>query len=187
MNATALRKGIRPGALAAVVLLVAFALWLLLSGGEDEPERSPGTAQSSSAGPPLSRAGLISVAQALGRPVYWVGPRSEAGYEFTSTPAGRSFVRYLPADVRTGDPRPDFLTVATYPVSDPVAAVRRAGREDGARTVRLPGGGVAVATSANPTSAYYARPGWNAQIEVFDPEPGEAMKLVLEERVQPVR
>lgn len=169
----------------AAVLVVGFVLWLVLAGGDDQADKPNSSPQAQVK--PLSQSGLVDVTQSRGKRVYWVGPRTGVGYEFTTTPAGRAFVRYLPEGVRVGDPRPAFLTVATYPLSDPVAAVRRAGRKPGAKTVRVPSGGVAVTNTARPTSAFFARPGAEAQVEVYDPKPGQAMKLVLAGRVQPVR
>ena len=87
-----------------------------------------------------------------------------------------------------GDPRPDFLTVATYPLgTNALTALRKAGREDGAQTVELPGGSLMVTKPAHPTSAYYVRPGWRFEVEVYHPTAGEAMRLVLTEAVQEIR
>ena len=37
-------------------------------------------------------------------------------YELTRSADGSFYVRYLPAGAKPGDPRPEFLTVATYSV-----------------------------------------------------------------------
>jgi hypothetical protein len=159
--------------LAAVVgaaLVVALALLFVLTRKDDAPTPSA---------PRLSEGGLIDRANASGARVYWVGPRAGAAYELTITASRRAFVRYLPRGVHPGDPRPDFLTVGTYPLPTGVEALRRAGRASGAELIRLPGGALAYTSHQRPTSAYLARPGWDYQVEVYDPKPGEAMRLVL--------
>jgi hypothetical protein len=185
------RSQTQPASRAVLVaaLLVALALWILLRDGDEEDERSNAASQATTAtGPRLDQRALVDRAGSLDRPTYWVGPRDGHAYEFTTTPAGRTFVRYLPAGVEPGDPRPDFLTVATYPLgADALAALRRAGRETGAQTVELPGGALMVTDPAHDTSAYYARRGWRSEVEVYHPTPGEAMRLVLSKAVREIR
>jgi hypothetical protein len=179
------RGRVRLGALVAVGLAVAFLVWLLLSGddGADTPETSGGAGASRA----LSAAELLAAVRSAERPVYWAGPRTGVRYELTLTPTGRAFVRYLPEDVEAGDPRPDFLTVATYPLADPLAAVRRTASRPGMRSERLPGGGLVVTARGGSTSAFFAERGSNAQVEVYAPTPGEALGLVLGDVVQRVR
>jgi hypothetical protein len=130
---------------------------------------------------------LIAHAQRLHTPVYWVGPRGNDGYEFDATSGGRTYVRYLPRGVRAGDPRPDFLTVGTYKLRHPMADLRKAARERGAETVRLPHGAVAFMDRYRPAHAFIVGRTWDAQVEVYDPKPGKAMELVLKGDVQPIR
>ena len=125
-----------------------------------------------------SRAELSALARTLDTPLFWAGPRGAARYEVTQTAAGGTFVRYLPADAPLGDPRADFMTVATYPQEDGFAQVQAAGRRPGAVTVDLPGGGLAVVDGARPTSVYFSAPGAPYQVEVYSPRPGEARRLV---------
>jgi hypothetical protein len=165
----------RLAAVVAAALVVALGFWLLLD--RDDKAASPPRARTVVSS--LSEGGLIDRAHASGAPVYWVGPRAGVAYELTMTPSGRAFVRYLPPGVGAGDPRPNFLTVATYPVSEGVPALRRAGRGSGAELIRLPGGALAYTSHQRPTSAYLARPRWDYQVEIYDPRPGEAMRLVL--------
>ena len=123
----------------------------------------------------------------MGAPVYWVGPRAKLNYEFTAATGGRRYVRYLPKGVKAGDPRPDFLTVGTYVIPHPLADLRRASRAHDAETIHLPGGGLALMDRSKPTSAFIVRPGWTAQVEVYDPKPGMAMELILNGDVRAVR
>jgi hypothetical protein len=179
---------IRLGAVLAGALVVALALWILLP-DDDEPEQPNPTPQArTGSSERLDERELVERARSLETRPYWVGPRKGYGYELTTTPAGHTFVRYLPAGVNSGDPRPDFLTVGTYPLGASArAALRRAGREKGAQTVELPGGALFVTSPAYPRSAYYAREGWRFEVEVYHPTPGEAMRLVLTKAVREVR
>jgi hypothetical protein len=175
---------IRLGAVLAGAVVVVLVLWIVLDGDDDA--KRPSAAQS--AQPRLDRAALVERARTLRTRPYWVGPLGRSGYELTTTPAGRTFVRYLPAGVAAGDRRPDFLTVATYPLgTSAITALRRAGRERGAHSVKLPGGALMITDPASPQSAFYARPGWKFEVEVYHPTPGEAMRLVLSQAVQELR
>ncbi len=88
-------------------------------------------------------------------------------------------MRYLPPNVRAGDRRAEFLAVGTYPVRNPFAQTRAAGRRHGAVTLKLPGGGIAVYDRTRPTSIYFAYPGSNVQVEVYSPRGQVARNLVL--------
>lgn len=133
----------------------------------------------------LSPAQLQSLAASTG-PIYWAGPRSGKVYEVTRTGEGRVYVRYLPRAADVGSPRPDSLTVATYPEKGAFGDIQAASRRAGAVTIRLAGGGLAVYDRARPTSIYLAYPGAKEQIEVFDPSPNRARLLVEAGQIQPV-
>ena len=68
---------------------------------------------------------LKALAARLGHPIYWAGPRAGYTYELTQTPSGKVYIRYLPSGTKVGDPRPRFLTVATYPFPGAYAAVAK--------------------------------------------------------------
>jgi hypothetical protein len=130
--------------------------------------------------------GLQAFATAIGHPVYWAGAMQPYTYELRLTKQGRIFVRYLPKGVAVGDPRALFLTVATYPVANAVAALRGAVSQGG---VRLQTGddGFAYYDRSKPTSVYYARSSSpNYEVEVFDPSPSRARSLVLGGRIRPI-
>jgi len=160
----------RVGAVLAGALVVALGLWILLP--DDDEQAQPNTTSQVATGTAqrLDEGALVDRSRSLETRPYWVGPRKGHAYELTTTRADRTFVRYLPAGVNPGDPRPDFLTVATYPLGTTGrAALRSAGRETGAQTVELPGGALMATNPAQPTSAYYARRGWRFEVEVYQP------------------
>jgi hypothetical protein len=126
----------------------------------------------------VTPARIKSLARSLGQPIYWAGTQAGIKYELTQTSTGRIFVRYLPAGVPVGT-QGRYLTVATYPVTNAYAVTKALGKTAGNSEFVLPGGGVAAYGSASSTTdVYVAFRGEDYQVEVFDPTPGAALKLV---------
>jgi hypothetical protein len=169
----------RLGALLALGLTVFLVGWLVL-GGDDKP------AQPTTGATSTSEAELREFAGSAPHPVYWAGARAGQTYELTRTGDGRVYVRYLPEGVGAGDPRPQFLTVGTYPRAKAFAELKRAARAEGAASRQLPGGGMAV-FSRGSSSVYFGYPDARYQVEVYAPSPGSARKLVLSGQIVPVR
>jgi hypothetical protein len=165
-------------ALAAVIGIV---LWLLLRGGEENAAQLPGTKATA-----VSLNRLNAFAGSIGHPIYWVGPQPSFTYELSRTGGGRVYIRYLPAGVKAGSASPNYLTVGTYPQPNAFATLRATAQRQGTRTIRLAGGGRAFQYKARPTSVYLAYPRSNYQIEIFDPSPKRALRLVASGRVTPV-
>ena len=91
-----LREKLWLSVLAAIAGMMAFAV-VGCGGGK------PGSAPTRSKGPiVLSKQGLITLATALGRPSYWVGPEPVVDYEVTLLPKRWMYVRYLPRGVPAG-------------------------------------------------------------------------------------
>ena len=63
--------------------------------------------------------------------------------------------------------------------------MKKAAKAPGARTFKVKGGGTALVNENTPTSVYLAYPGSEYQIEVFDPDPARALKLVTSGQIQP--
>ena len=174
----------------ALGLLIAAAagtgLWLLIR--DSTPSTSTATTATISVAPlgPVAAtpATLATYVKALGRPIYWAGPKPGYTYEFTETSTGNVFVRYLPKGVRIGDKRAAFLVVGTYPYAGALNALQAVGK----RTVeKLSGGGVLVKSAGHPKSVHIAYPGLDYEIEVYDPQPGRARTLVLSGRITALR
>lgn len=180
------RFRIRIGAIASLALAAAAAAWALA-------DRGQASEQPSAAAPALAPetprnvapAELAALASRRGGPVYWAGPRKSLSYELTRTANGWVFVRYVPRGTAVGDPRPNFLAVATYPQPNAYAQVEAASRRPGAVTMAVPGGGLAVYDRARPTSIYVAYPRGGEQIEVYHPSARQARKLVRSGQVRP--
>jgi hypothetical protein len=170
---------LRIGALLALGLVVFLTGWLFL-GGEDKPSQQPTAASST------SESELREFAASAPHPVYWAGARTGQTYELTHTSDGRVYIRYLPEGVQAGDPRPQFLTVGTYPRANAFAELKRAARAQGARSRSLPNGGLAV-FSPGSSSVYFGYADARYQVEVYAPSPGSARQMVLAGQVVPVR
>jgi len=173
--------------------VIVVGLFVALRGGGDEPLPEIQTTDASGTTPARFRPTaatpkrLEELSNTLKRRVYWVGPEPRSTYELTQTSDGQVYVRYLVEGVKVGDPRPNFLTVGTYPQNDPLKTVTRASKRPGARVEQLPGGGLAVANRSRPSSWYLAYPDGEELIEVYSPKPARARELVRADRVKPVK
>lgn len=170
----------RLGALVALGLAAFFVGWLVMNRGDE-------TAPTASGATATSEGELRSFAESASHPVYWAGPKDGFTYELTRTTDGRVYVRYLPEGTQVGDPRARFLTIGTYPRAGAWAELKRAARADGAVSLKLERGGLAVFSDARPTSVYFGYPDAKYQVEVFHPSATEARRLALAAQVVPVR
>jgi hypothetical protein len=170
--------------LTAVLVVAAVAVAILaLQRGTRTTQPSPATG-----GPTLvSEAQLERLAAASDEPVYWVGPKKGFSYELTRTAGGRTYVRYLPAGVRAGDRKPNFLVVGTYTQPGSFADLQHAAKQRGALSVHIADHGLVVFSSSKPTSVYLSYPGANYQVEIYAPSGDTARRLVLGGKIQPVR
>jgi hypothetical protein len=171
-------RKVRIGIAVLIVAVVAIVLVVDLVGGSDSS--SSDKKEPSGSVVALSKSELLAQAGSLEHPTYWVGPRSGTKhYELTTTPEGRTYVRYLTGDAKAGDPRPDFLTIGTYPVPDAKKALRTA-KEGSSQSMRLSAqDGYEVLSGEEGNDVYVVfenEP--DLQIEVFSPEAGEALELV---------
>jgi hypothetical protein len=167
---------VRVGAAVAVLVAVAFVVWLVARGGNDSPSTTTSTHTLPVA---ASVSDLTNVAGSVHHKLYWIGEKSGFTYELTkSAKSGNVWVRYLPTGTQVGDTRANFLTVGTYPQKNAFQSVQAATKRKGAVAVTAPAGGVAVQYTDRPSSVYVAFPGTNLLIEVFDPSPSTARNVV---------
>jgi hypothetical protein len=119
---------------------------------------------------------VAAVAKAVGHPVYGAGAQPGTRLELTRSASGETWVRYLTAGVRAGDPRAGFLTVGTYRQPAALAAAEKAAK--GARTKSAAiRGGLMLWSVDRPTSVYVAKPASDLLIEVYSPDAGQAQGL----------
>jgi hypothetical protein len=163
-----------------VAVAAVSVIFMLIQGGSS-------STPSAKSGPTIvSQAQLEQFAGSVDYPVYWAGPKPGYSYELTAG-SGRVWVRYLPAGVKAGDPRPDFLVVGTYKQSNSYADLRRAAKQAGSVSAQISDGGLLVYNSARPTSVYFSYPGVKYQVEVYAPSPHSARSLVAAGKATPVR
>jgi hypothetical protein len=120
-------------------------------------------------------------------PLYWAGPKRGFTYELTQTKGGQIYVRYLPGGVSIGANAPKYLTIGTYPVKNALASVRAIAKRLRVPPMKLKGRGIAVLDTEHPTSVYLAFPGSNYEIEVYDPSPARALRLVRSGKIRPLK
>jgi hypothetical protein len=172
----------RIGASVALAIVVAVVVWLVLKGRDEAGKPSVPSAISSAATLDTVR----TLPGELGHDVYWAGQSPTSTYELTQVDRNL-LIRYLPPGVAIADPRPDFLTVGTYPVARSYTLLRRKGSERGYRLRRAAGGGIAVWSENRPQSVYLAFPGSDLQIEIYDISAARARRLAITGAVQPIR
>ena len=170
--------------LAVVVGLLAWN-WYSSSRSTTEPAAST-PAASTAPGPVLmTQDQLRAIVSTAGHSIYWAGARGLKTFEVTFV-GHDVYVRYLPANEPAGS-KNAYLTVGTYEKSDAYAGLVKAAALAGAKSGKLTGGALVVVPADKPTSAYFAFEGHNLLMEVYDPTPGEALKLVTSGVVEPIQ
>jgi hypothetical protein len=113
--------------------------------------------------------------------------------------ASRVYVRYLPKGVAAGDAGLDYPFVATFKSPRAFDVVSSAARQPGAVVRRLSGSGLAVQNRPGEElvqtvqgglpapPVFFAYPGNDALVEVYDRSPARALALVTSGRIRPVR
>jgi hypothetical protein len=186
---------VRAGAAIAVGLAVAFVVWLVIQGDDSTGKTGVGPTPATTPAETVSRQSVLvgataqnlqTLAAVSGHPIYWAGRRAGVTYELTQTPDGRIYIRYLPRGVALGDRSGSYLIVGTYPLGDAYRAIQTAAKETGAVTFKLPRGGLAVYNHDAETNVYFAYPGSAFQVEVYDPNPATARRLVATGVIRPI-
>jgi hypothetical protein len=173
-------NALRVGLAIAVAVAIGLVVWLVAGG-------SGGSSSSDGSKPhAATQAELTQLAAKLKHPIYWTGPKAGYTYELTQTEKGNVYVRYLPQGVQVGDSRADFVTVGTYPDTNPMRSVATALKRKGTVRLSAPNGGVAVQDAAHPTSVYLAFPNSSLLLEIFAPNPTAARSIAKSGTVVPL-
>ena len=178
------RKLLRWGVIGLAVL-VALIAWIATRGG-DESSSEPAPAE---AVPPriVTEAELKEATLELRQPIYWAGAMPGTELELTELGRGGGVqVTYLPEGAEAGADPAQALTIGSYRLADPRAAVEGYAGRPGSQVLHG-AGGVEVATSEDaPGSAYFASPDNSVQVEVYSPSPKRSLTLALSGKVKPV-
>jgi hypothetical protein len=173
---------LRIGAALALAIVAGVIVWLIVKGGGDDK----GTVGPSSSATAATLETLHALPGEVGHPVYWAGRQAGYLYELTEV-KGNIFIRYLPPGVQVGDPRPNFLTIGTYPSKRSYEMLKKQSRKRGSASRRAAGGGIAVWSDGRPQSVYVSYPRSDIQIEVYDPSARRARRLATSGAVEPIR
>lgn len=181
-----MRLAERPWVLRGLIaaLLVAVVVLALVITGDDGDD---GTVADAVAPRIVSVTELSDTAAGSDFPIYWTGPKPRTELELTQGNDGSALLRYLPVGAKVGAAAPSAVSVGTYPLADPARAVVGLAQEQGAQIRSGADERTVVSTKRNPRSAYFADPGNTVQVEVYDPSPGQALKLAASKRVRPVQ
>ena len=176
---------VRIGAVVAVALLIGFVVWLLVRDGGNGSGTE--TTTGAAVGPVAATEDrLRSLSIDEGHPIYWIGAKANTTYELTRTSNGRIFIRYLPKGAPVGVDKADYTIIGTYPVPNATGVLEGLAKNSDEQKLSVPGGGIAVYSTSQPTNVYVAYPGSNLQIEVFDPSADRARRIVTSGQVVPV-
>ena len=179
------RRDVQIGAVVAIVLALAFVIWLIVRGGGGGSSSAKTSTLPAAAPKAATVQELRALAVSAGHPIYWAGPESGRVYELSVTSSGRIYVRYLPHGVSIGN-KGEYTFVGTYPFPNAYQALKTLAKK-GDVSFTVPGNGLAVYSSSTPTNVYVAFPGTNEEIEVYDPSPKHARALIAAGQIAPVR
>lgn len=176
------RRALRLAVLGLAVL-VALIAWLATR--DDDGSSEP--AVSDPAAPRIvSSAELSEAAEDLGQPIYWVGTVPGTVLELKELGGeGGVQVLYQPEGTEAGEGSPAALTIGSYPLTDPAAALEGFAERPGAIARTSSEGTEVVTSKQSPTSVYLTGEEGEVQVEVYDPSPKRAMSFALSGRVQP--
>lgn len=134
-------------------------------------------AAQTSGGVCLTESELKSIISENNIQAYWTGPLKDATYSLNSSTAGQVFIRYVPKGEECDDVRPNFRVIATYEEVDAFATTESAGTTADGVSLLNTDGSIVYFNKNVPTNIYVAYPGINYQIEIYDPDPKEAVSL----------
>jgi len=178
------RRMLRLGIIGLAVV-VAVVAWLVTRGGDSESEPAEPTSAGFEARI-VDEGELAEIAAASGHPVYWAGAMDGKVMVATEDKEGNVQVMYVDENAKAAAKKKAALTIGSYPISDPTAAVDGYAERKGAIVEQAPDGRKLVSSEAVPASVYFASPDNSVQVEVYDPSPKRAMSLALSGKVQPV-
>ena len=177
------RKLLRWG-IVTLAVIVALVAWLATR-NDDGSSSEPAPAEAA-APRVVTVAQLREAAATLGQPIYWAGPVAGKELELKELGARGVQVRYLPEGTEAGVGSVKWLTIGSYPQSDPTEALNGFAKQPDSRVLQATDGSQVVVSEKTPTSAYFASSDNSVQVEVYDPSPKRALELAVGAEVKPV-
>lgn len=178
------RRMLRIG-IVALALLVGVIAWVASNGGDDGESASEPAAAGIEA-KIVSVEELEEFAEDAGHAVYWAGPLPGKVLELSEADAGNVQIRYLDEGTGADEGSRAVLTIGSYPLADPAAAVKGFGERKGSLARTTKNGREVAFSIEKPTSVYFAGADDDVQVEVYDPNPKRAMALASSDQVRPV-
>lgn len=134
-------------------------------------------AAQTSGGVCLTESELKSIVKENDIQAYWTGPLENATYSLNSSTAGQVFIRYVPEGEKCDDVRSNFRVIATYQEANAFATTESAGTTADGVSLLNADGSIVYFNKNVPTNIYLAYPGIDYQIEIYDPDPKEAVSI----------
>jgi hypothetical protein len=167
----------------ALALIAGLVAWIAVKG--DDEETTP-AASSGVEAKIVSASELEELTASSGHAVYWAGEIPGKEIEASESPEGNFQIRYLEQGTAAGEGSSAVLTIGSYPMSDPAAALEGFVERNGSLTRESDDGREVAVSAEKPTSVYFTGADGDVQVEVYDPDYQRAMRLALSDQVQPV-
>ena len=165
------------GLVAAVALLSAFITFGIAQQIKPTVDSRTTLAAKTSGGVCLSEKELRKLVSEQKITAYWAGPISNATYSINTSNAGQVFVRYVLKGQNCDSETKEFRVIATYAVVGAYDTTRVAGGQSNGVSLANADGSVVYFNKDVPTNVYLAYPGIDYQIEIYDPNPKDAVTL----------
>jgi len=134
----------------------------------------------------VSTEALRRLARNSGSALYWAGARPATRIEYTRRSDGATFVRYLTAGAKAGDPHAGYVVVATYSQAAAYEHVSAIASRTHLFKAHVGHGGIAVTRPGRRQNIYLVYPNVPYQIEVYAPTSALARQLVFAGAIKPV-
>lgn len=177
------RRMLRIG-IVVLALVVGLIAWIATQG--DDGDSTPAPASAGLEAKIVSAEELEELAASAPNAIYWAGEMPGKELEASESSEGDFQVRYLDEGTEAGGGGAAVLTVGSYPLPDPVAAMEGFAERKGSLVRRSADGREVVTSAEKPTSVYFASSDGSVQVEVYDPSYKRAMSLALSAKVRPV-
>lgn len=166
------------GSVATVVVIFLLSLFGIMNVNFGQSNVGTTNASAQSGTVALTESELREEVKKISVPVYWAGPLEGALYTLENQSNARIFVRYLPDGVIPPTGEASKRIIGTYILQDAFESTKTAGTTvAGGIGLQNDDGAAIYYNSNNPLNVYWAVPGIDAQVEIFDPNTGVALQL----------
>ena len=165
------------GLITAVALLSAFITFGIAQQIKPTVGNLTTLAAKTSGGVCLSEKELRDLVSKQKITAYWAGPVANATYSINTSNVGQVFVRYVMKGQSCDSENKDFRVIATYAVSGAYESTKAAGSQANGVSLANADGSIVYFNKDVPTNVYLAYQGLDYQIEIYDPNPKDAVTL----------